>query len=150
MLQVRGREMSREEFRKNFVGVEPFRMVEIVQDNPEADTATNWQNVGKTAVNDQWDKQIYGLQDQVKDLTARLDAAVKDGDAWKANAANLQQQITDLSTKFDELLKVNNIKDAQIKDLTAKLSVQSNDTQLLNSFGEWLQKLIARLGVKKG
>ena len=64
--------------------------------------------------------------------------------------ADLTKKVTDTQTKFDELLKVDQIKDTQIKDLSAKLAVQSDDTVLLNGFGEWLQKLIARLGVKKG
>jgi hypothetical protein len=37
----------------------------------------------------------------------------------------------------------------QIRELQAQVAVQSDDTKLLNGFGEWLQKIIVRLGVKK-
>lgn len=47
-----------------------------------------------------------------------------------------------------ELGKVVDIKDGEIKKLTAQLAVQSGDTQLLNGFGAWLTKLIVRLGLK--
>ena len=40
MVQIRGRTLSRDEFRKNFVGVDDFHMIEILSDNPEADEAT--------------------------------------------------------------------------------------------------------------
>ncbi len=40
MVQIRNRQITREEFRKNFVGADAFRMVEVVSDHPEADRAT--------------------------------------------------------------------------------------------------------------
>lgn len=46
-------------------------------------------------------------------------------------------------------LRALEIKDKVIKDLEAKLAIQSEDTELLNGFGQWLTKIIARLGLKK-
>ncbi len=39
-VQIRNRQITREEFRKNFVGADAFRMVEVLSDHPEADRAT--------------------------------------------------------------------------------------------------------------
>lgn len=77
MVQVRGRNMSREEFRKNIVGVSDLTAVERISDNPEADQATRWQEVGQIAVRDKWDQQIYTLQDAVRVAQADLAAARK-------------------------------------------------------------------------
>lgn len=79
MYQMRGRHMSDEEFLKYAVGAEFLHWVEAVSDNKEADTATHWQDVGKTAVNDNWQKQITDLQAQNKALQTQLDA-VNNGD----------------------------------------------------------------------
>lgn len=52
-----------------------------------------------------------------------------------------QKQIADRTNERDTALVEN-------KELKAQLAVQSEDTKLLNGFGEFLRKLIARLGVK--
>lgn len=44
--------------------------------------------------------------------------------------------------------QINNLS-KENKELKAQLAVQTDDTKLLNGFGEWLQKIITRLGVKK-
>ncbi len=54
--------------------------------------------------------------------------------------ANVEKQFAD-GAKVPELTK-------QIADLKSQLAVQSEDTQLLNGFGEFLRKLITRLGLK--
>lgn len=54
----------------------------------------------------------------------------------------LKAQVSTQATQIADLTK-------QVKELQAKLSVQSDDTQLLNGFGEFLTKMIARLGLKK-
>jgi len=43
MLQVRGRNMTRDEFRKNIVGVSDLTAVERISDNAESDRATEAQ-----------------------------------------------------------------------------------------------------------
>lgn len=71
-LRIRGRQLSREEFRTYLVGQDTLRAIEILSDDPEATAVQHWQDVGQTAVRDKWDEQIYGLQDQVKALQAQL------------------------------------------------------------------------------
>jgi hypothetical protein len=61
MLQVRGRNMTREEFRKNIVGVSDLTAIERISDNPESDRATDfqqWALANRTAV----EKQIADLK----------------------------------------------------------------------------------------
>ena len=69
--QVRGRDLDRATFNA-FVGQDTLKFMEAVSDDPEADAVQNWQNVGKIAVQDQWDKQIYGLQDQLKAANQKI------------------------------------------------------------------------------
>lgn len=55
-----------------------------------------------------------------------------------AQAEQIKQQQADMASLAE-----------QVKDLQAKLAVQTDDTKLLNGFGELLQKVITRLGLKK-
>lgn len=55
---------------------------------------------------------------------------------------------TIVEAKIAELNKQNEEKNKLIADLQAQLAVQSDDTKLLNGFGEWLRKIIVRLGLK--
>jgi hypothetical protein len=105
MVQIRGRECSREEFRKNFVGVEVFKMVEILSDSSEADAATDFQNWGRTAKTDRWDQQIYTLQDQVRALTTGLQTS-------NQNLIALQTQLKEMGDRPTT---------AQYKELQAKI-----------------------------
>jgi hypothetical protein len=60
MFNIRGRTMTRDEFRKNFVGRTDLQMLEAMLDNPEADRATEaqqWALANRTAV----EKQIADL-----------------------------------------------------------------------------------------
>jgi len=59
-------------------------------------------------------------------------------------------QVKQLTDKTVELGKAVDLKQKEVDRLNAELAVQSDDTKLLNGFGEWLQKIIVRLGVKKG
>ena len=81
-MQIRGRHLSREEFRRHIVGKTDLKAIEILSDDKEADKAQEWQNVGKVAVTDKWQQQIYDLQAELKKLgtrptKAQLDAANK-------------------------------------------------------------------------
>lgn len=61
MQNIRGRTMTRDEFRKNFVGQTDLRVLEAMLDNPEADRATaaqQWALANRTAV----EKQIADLK----------------------------------------------------------------------------------------
>lgn len=60
--------------------------------------------------------------------------------------------LTDLQVSQEknvELGRVLEIKSDEITKLQAEVAAASGDTQLLNSFGEFLAKLIARLGLRK-
>lgn len=66
-----------------------------------------------------------------------------------ARRDNWQQQIYDLQAQNGVQQKSLDEMGKQIRELQAQVAVQSDDTKLLNGFGEWLQKIIVRLGVKK-
>lgn len=84
---IRGRELSRATFNA-YVGRDFLHFVEDCSDDPEANTVQNWQTVGKIAVNDKWQQQIYDLQAALKKApsTAEIDKA-------KKQAADLQAQM---------------------------------------------------------
>jgi len=117
--QVRGRELTRAEFSKYIAGKSDLRAVEILSDDPEADVAQNWQNVGRVAVQDNWNGQITTLQNQVQD---------KDS------------QISDLNIQLGN-------KDKEIADLKANVG-NGEDTTQLNALGSVLRWLLVRLGIK--
>lgn len=101
--------------------------------------------------------QLLGVEFPRKDFPAWVGQdilhfveAVSDNPAANARANiatvalrdNWEGQINTLSAQVKEQGKA-------IQDLQAKLSIQSDDTKLLNSAGELLQKLIIRFGLKK-
>jgi len=110
-MRLRGRQLSRDEFRKYIVGQTDLRAVEILSDDPEATTAQNWQNVGQIAVRDKWDQQIYTLLDQVK-------AAQADADNWKQKAADQDIALKSLQTQIDDLTHKLNVVQASNGDAT--------------------------------
>ena len=126
MQNIRGRQMTREEFRKNFVGRSHLTMLEAMLDNPEADKATDYQQWALTN-RASIEKRVIDLQNMVADLDKKLKASSE-------NVAALTKANEELNTK--------------VKNLESQLAVQSEDTQLLNGFGEFLRKLITRLGLK--
>ena len=71
MYQIRGRALGKAEFKNHAVGAEFLNWVEAVSDNPEADTATRWQDVGRIATAEKWAIQI-------SDLTKALAAKPKE------------------------------------------------------------------------
>lgn len=97
--QLRGRQLSRDEFRRHIVGQSDLRAVEILSDDPEADKAQKWQEVGKVAVTDAWDKQIFNLKDQVK--ASAMSIAIKDAEIQKLTAQlAVQSEDTELLNGF--------------------------------------------------
>lgn len=68
--RIRGRELARGTF-KAFVGKDFLHFVEACSDDPEAQRVQEWQNVGRIAVTDRWQQQIYDLQAQVAALGKR-------------------------------------------------------------------------------
>lgn len=154
MIQIRGRDLSREEFRKNFVGVEVFRMIEVLSDDKEADMATDWQNWGKIAKTDNWQGQIYGLQDTVK---------ARDGVISQNNAdlVTLRNQVAELDkrptqTQLDEIK--NTISEAEKRAMEAQAEAEKSRVELdkyktedkatENAVLKWL-KAIFKLGNKE-
>lgn len=169
MIYIRGRDMSREEFNKNFVGNSDLRMLEAMLDSSEADAQVDYANWGRTAKNDNWTGQIQGLTeerdkvnypkinaatqglglpvdataDQIGSSIASLKAEVAGGNeaALKQIIDEKQRQLDEVTGNFGKLATEND-------NLKAELSVAKGDTELLNGFGKWLTALIARLGLK--
>ena len=73
--QVRGRELSRDEFRAALVGKTDLNAVEILSDDSEADTMLHAQDVGVIAVQDNWEGQIESLTKQLNDTKVALQNA---------------------------------------------------------------------------
>jgi hypothetical protein len=81
--QIRGRNFARAEFQASAVGQTWLRAMEILSDDAEADAATAAQELGQLATRDNWQGQIYGLEDSLKSATG--------------NIASLQAQVTSLA-----------------------------------------------------
>ncbi len=135
--QIRGRQLSREEFNKYLAGQTDLRAIEILSDNKEADEALQAQRVGQLAIKDNWQGQIYSLIDQVNNLNAR---------PTKAQLDTLKAQVSELSSNV-ELANVR--AENALKELKEAQAKQSEDTKLLDEAGSWLTKLFNRL-FKKG
>ena len=127
--------MSRDEFRKNIVGVSDLTAVERISDNPESDRATDYQ---------QWAlANRANIEKQISDLTNRVNQLSGEVKGLAQTINEKQAEISSLQDKAADLEKEN-------KELKAQLATcGGDDTELLNSFGEILRKIIARLGVKK-
>lgn len=128
--------MTRDEFRKNIVGVSDLTAVERISDNPESDRATEYQ---------QWAlANRANIEKQVSDLTARVNQLSGQVTGLSQTVKDKQLEIDDLKSSVAALTKEN-------KELKAQLAAAggNEDTELLNSFGSVLAKLIARLGLKK-
>ena len=142
MIQVRGREMTRDEFRKNIVGVSDLTAVERISDNVESDRATDaqqWALANRASV----EKRIVDLQKTVEDLDKRVKEQSAQIIGLTQTVNEKQAEISSLQDRTADLEKEN-------KELKAQLATcGGDDTELLNSFGEILRKIIARLGVKK-
>jgi len=178
MQYIRGRDMSREEFNKNFVGNTDLRMLEAMLDSTEADAQLDYANWGRVAKNDRWDEQIrlggekIQLLENERDTInyPKINAATQGlGLPIDANVDQIAAAIKALKEQADnagneEALKmIIRDKDDQIKQLTdnftklakenadlkAQLAQASGDTELLNGFGKFLNAMIARLGLKK-
>lgn len=70
--RLRGRQLTREEFRKHLVGLTDLRAIEILADDPEADRIQEAQNVGVLALKDNWQGQIGTLQAQLSEVRQAL------------------------------------------------------------------------------
>lgn len=121
-IKLRGRVLDRNIFNQLVAsGTSWLRYIEILSDDPEAQARQQDATVGQVARRDNWEGQIHTLVQQFADSQKQV--------------ATLTETTKKLQTTVDEL--------------TAKLATQSEDTKLLNGFGELLSKLIIRIGVKK-
>lgn len=101
-LLVRGRGVDRSVFNA-FVGKPWLTAIETISDDPEAD---NWQldgQVGAVARRDNWQQQIYTLQDQNKTLQGQVDSLAKQVKELQAQVGNNGD--TQLLNGFGSLLQ---------------------------------------------
>lgn len=103
-LLIRGRTLTRDEFRASAVGRTWLQAIEILMDNPEAMIVQQWQNVGAVAVRDKWDQQIYQLQDQLKQLQRTADELAQRPTKEAFNA--LQEQVRQTTISVNRATEV--------------------------------------------
>jgi hypothetical protein len=65
-MYIRGRMLSRDEFRKSAVGLAWLKALEVLDDSPETDAVQHAQEIGQAALKDDWQGQIAALQNQLK------------------------------------------------------------------------------------
>lgn len=128
-LQIRGRTLDRAVFNQ-FVGKEFLTFVEICSDDPEANQVQHWQEVGKVAVTDRWDQQIYTLQDQLKAMGSRPTQAQLD---------EAKKQAADLATQLSDAKKAGEAAQKRAEELEAE-HIEAQKTG--NSFLLWLGNLL--------
>lgn len=129
---IRGRALDRSVFNQ-FVGKEFLTFVEVCSDDPEADLVQRYQEVGKTAVNDKWDQQIYALQDQVKALRSRPTAE-------QLKAA--QDQAASLSTQLASAQKAGEAAQKRAEELEAE-HIEAEKTG--NAFSRWIGEQLNKI-----
>lgn len=106
MQRIRGRDMGRTEFNKNFVGNTDLQMLEAMLDNKEADTYYSlgqWAKANKTKL----EAELAREQQYTKDVRSYWQAklaeaetkAKNDADAANARIVELEGQIKDLGEK---------------------------------------------------
>lgn len=142
MMQVRGRGMTRDEFRKNIVGVSDLTAVERISDNAESDRATDaqqWALANRATV----EKRIVELQRMLEDLDKRVKEQASQLLGLTQTVNEKQAEISSLQDANADLAKEN----AELKALLATCG-DSEDTEWLNKFGVALRWLIQRLGIK--
>lgn len=134
--RLRGRQLSREEFRKNIVGVTDLRAVEILSDDPEADRAQEAQNLGFVAIRDNWEGQINGLQAQIAELNKRPTQDQLDA---------LNKQVADLNASVqaahDEIAKTK----AELKQSTDQAETdKASGDRFLRRLGQFISKYLPK------
>jgi predicted RNA-binding Zn ribbon-like protein len=110
--RLRGRQLSRDEFRKYIVGRSDLTAIEILSDGEEADSVQDAQNVGMVAVRDNWQAQIQAAAqtksdmqktiDQLNETVSKLQA---DDNADKQKIQDALNQIVELTAKLEAVNK---------------------------------------------
>ena len=127
---VRGRQLSRAEFRQHIVGKSDLTAVEILSDDPEADRTQQAQEVGQLAIRDNWQQQIYNLQDQLK------------GRPTPEQLAAVQKQLAEMGTKFNEANEIAGKKIEENKKLSEKIAeYEKNGAEDKETADTWLRRL---------
>lgn len=114
--RVRGRILTRAEFKKYIVGNTDLRAVEILCDDSEANNWLALGNLGRTAKNDGWADQIYGLlakktalEKQILDVQNTLAVSRNDDSIDKSTIESQRTTITELQSNLklvtDQLVK---------------------------------------------
>jgi uncharacterized coiled-coil protein SlyX len=142
MLQVRGRTMTRDEFRKSIVGVSDLTAIERISDDVESDRATDaqmWAIANRASV----EKRIVDLQASVASLDKRL---AEQSAQLLALSQTINEKNAEISGLQDQVVQLTE----ENKELKAQLATSGNgdDTELLNSIGQLLRKFIERIGLK--
>ncbi len=117
---IRGRHLTREEFRKHLVGLTDLRALEVLLDNPEADAVQQAQDIGLLALRDRWADQIHGLeaiQTNQQGIINQLNQAItkltedgtKDTEATRAGVEDIALLTAQLETAHDELEDLRNV-----------------------------------------
>lgn len=123
---IRGRDMDPAEFTP-WIGQDFLHLIEALEDNPEADSQVHFADVGRYAINNDWENKINSLIAQVADEQKQLDAAL---------AAEKQAE--------DEL-----------KNTPAATTPVADPTPVVvnppssNSFMDWLSGILKSLKLKK-
>ena len=102
MVNIRGREMSRDEFNKNFVGRSDLDMLGAMLDDAEADNNVNNAKVGKQAITENWQKQIADTKKQLADETAKSIGLIDNLAYQNAKMGDLNEQIKVLKAELDK------------------------------------------------
>lgn len=127
---VRGRQLSRDEFRRALVGKSDLTAVEILSDDVEADRTQQAQEVGQLAIRDNWQQQIYNLQDALK------------GRPTPEQLAAVNANLAEMSKKLNEANEVAGVKIEENKKLSEKIAEyekkESDDKQVADT---WLRRL---------
>lgn len=127
---VRGRQLSRDEFRQHIVGKSDLNAVEILSDDPEADRTQQAQEVGQLAIRDNWQQQIYNLIDQLKSRPT------------PEQLATAQAQLAEMGTKFNQANEVAGEKIAENKKLSEQIAAyEKNQNEDKAVADTWLRRL---------
>lgn len=126
---TRARGSDRATFKGLAVGTTWLKQLEILQDNPEAQEALKYLQVGRVAVRSSWETQIATLLERVTQLTKELQVAGNN-----PNQANYEQALATALTCQTQL-KAMTTKNEQLE----QEKVQDQETG--NAIARWLARL---------
>ena len=145
-IRIRGRAMSRDEFRKNIVGITWLHMLEVLTDgSPEAIDAQHAQEVGAVAVRDGWQGQIGTLNQKTADLTTQAQAQGHTIDTLNGQIDVMATEITELHASLkaaqDALTEATNLSSGFDTATPPAASVQPLPAWV-TGFVDWLKRIL--------